>query len=69
MSDPSMSREHITDWDLGEVGYAYTPMYHRRDHFFDTEDFSWQEVLQAIEDYDWSLNGQESEHNLTNNNA
>ncbi|KAF1358499.1 hypothetical protein EJ07DRAFT_179696 [Lizonia empirigonia] len=69
MSDPSMSREHITDWDLGEVGYAYTPMYHHRDHFFDTEDFSWQEVLQAIEDYDWSPNGQESEDNLTNNNA
>lgn len=69
VKDPTMSRERIAIWDLGEVGYRYIPAYYYRDCFSETEDCSWLEASQAIEDHDWASTGEKSGCNHTDNNS
>lgn len=54
VSKPTMSCAQIPTWDVHKISYERIPRYNSPDRFSDTEECSWEEGLQAIEDHDWS---------------
>jgi hypothetical protein len=67
-SSNTMSHGRVSTWELHEIGYRYDPPYTHPDYLSDNiEDVSWEEVLQAIEEYPWSETGQNSKHDGSHN--
>lgn len=70
VSDEStMSQGHIAMWQLAEVGYEDVPAESYRDDFSDIEACSWEDALQAIDEYDWSFTEQGHEHEFPGDSA
>lgn len=68
VSDTIVPRGSVAAWQLDEIGYKHIPMC-VPNHFLETESYSWEDTLRAIDDHDWPVEGQRVRCNSSNGSA